>query len=933
MKFNIITILLLAVFVQSTAYAQLTVTNPDFPTANASVVVTFNTAEGNAGLDGFTGDIYAHTGVITDLSTSDSDWNYVIAEWNENTTKAKLTSIGGGLYEFTISPSIQDFYGVPDGETIEKIAFVFRNADGSKQGKTATGGDIFIDVYELGLNVDFELPATTTTLVDLNGTIDIKVNSTEADSVAIFVDNQWNTSTESDVLTTTLTAENSGKYWVKAIAYANGGADTAMDSVYYFVRPTQVVEALPSGIVDGINYIDDHTVILCLYAPFKTDAFAIGDFSDWQLNEDIYMKKTPDGLRYWVQISDLTVGQPYIYQYLIDGEDRFADIYCDQVSDPWNDKWIETETYPNLPIYPSLETSGVASVFTTGQTEYNWVVNDFQKPKIADLVIYETLVRDITDKHSFQSLIDTIGYFKNLGINAIELMPINEFEGNESWGYNPAFYFATDKYYGTKDDFKEFVDVCHQQGIAVIIDMVLNHSYGNNPMVHMYWDAANNRPAANNPWFNQVAPNTEYSWGYDFDHESADTKAFVDRVNAYWINEYKVDGFRFDFTKGFTNKTGTGWAYDASRISILKRIADEIWKQDDKAYVILEHFTDNSEEKELANYGMLVWGNMNGSFKEANMGYTDDGNSDIEWASYKKRGWNYPNLVVYMESHDEERQMVYAKTWGNNDGASYDIKTVFTSHDRMKLGLLFDFMIPGPKMLWQFEELGFDLSINYPSGTSDDRVANKPPVWYYQFYDYKKELHDFVASIAKLKTDLDAFETSDFNLDVYNAFKRVKLNTNALSLVALGNFGVVSGNMQGSFQHTGTWYEYFSGATLNVTDVNMNIYLNAGEYRLYSDSEIIEEDLNTGISSPIAASDKFQIYPNPSNNSINIVALNGEQGKEWKIYSLQGKEVLSGVFGQNQIQKNVNISNLNAGVYIFELIMQNGNYQQKLIKQ
>lgn len=932
MKFNIIGHMLLLIVMHSNLTAQILVTNPTFPTAGNAVVLTYNTAEGNGGLSGFTGDIYAHTGVITNLSTSPSDWKYVIAAWNINTAKAKLTPIGGGLYQLTISPSIREFYGVSAGETILKMAFVFRNADGSKQGKTSTGGDIFVDVYQTGLNVNFELPTTKEVLVELNDEIEVKANSLAADSLSLYVNDKYFTSTTSAALLTKITATEAGKFWVKAIAYANSGLDQEIDSFYYFVRPTQTIAALPAGIKDGINYIDANTVILCLYAPYKNDVFVVGDFSNWEVNENVFMKKTPDALRYWIQLNNLIASKPYIYQYLIDGIGKYADYYCDQVSDPWNDKYIDELTYPNLPLYPEGKTTGIASVFTTGQVDYNWQITDFQKPKITDLVIYETLIRDLTIKHSYQSLIDTLDYFKRLGINAIELMPVNEFEGNESWGYNPAFYFAPDKYYGPKDDLKAFVDACHQNGIAVIIDMVLNHSFGSNPMAQMYWDTDNNRPAANNPWFNQVSPNTSYSWGSDFNHESAYTKAFVDSVNSYWIDKYNVDGFRFDFTKGFTNTSGDGSGYDASRIAILKRMADKIWETDPEAYIILEHFAANSEEKELSNYGMMVWGNMNGSFKEAHLGYTDNGKSDISWASYQNRGWNNPNLVVYMESHDEERQMVYAKTWGNNDGAAYNIKTEATALNRMKLGFLFDFMIPGPKMIWQFEELGFDLSINYPSGTSSDRVSNKPPKWDYLYDANRKALNRFVSSIANLKKNLDVFETSNFNLDVRNALKRVKLNSAELNVVAFGNFDVFSGNISGSFQHTGTWYEYFSQTTLVVTDVNMNISLAAGEYLLYSDSEITDGNINTGIDTPTVSEKNFQLFPNPVGNNMNIIPSQDTQALEWRIFSLQGKVVLSGIWNSQQAQKSIDVTSIKSGIYICEIITSKGRFQKKLIK-
>ena len=118
----------------SIGIAQVT-TNPEFPQQNQAVKIIFDASKGNAGLEGFTGDVYAHTGVITDKSTSSSDWKYVVAAWGVNTQKAKLTSKGDNIYELEMSPDIRSFYGVPANEKIQKMAFVFRSADNSKNRK------------------------------------------------------------------------------------------------------------------------------------------------------------------------------------------------------------------------------------------------------------------------------------------------------------------------------------------------------------------------------------------------------------------------------------------------------------------------------------------------------------------------------------------------------------------------------------------------------------------------------------------------------------------------------------------------------------------------------------------------------------------------------------------------------------------------------
>merc|ERR1711974_264125 len=96
------------------------------------------------------------------------------------------------------------------------------------------------------------------------------------------------------------------------------------------------------------------------------------------------------------------------------------------------------------------------------------------------------LVRDFDANRNYQDLIDRLDYFKNLNVNAIQIMPVMEYEGNESWGYNTSFHMALDKYYATENKFKEFIDICHQNGIAVILDVALNHAFGRNPMQRMW---------------------------------------------------------------------------------------------------------------------------------------------------------------------------------------------------------------------------------------------------------------------------------------------------------------------------------------------------------------------------------------------------------------------------------------------------------------
>jgi len=914
MKTIILSLLFISLFT-SNSFSQTVTTNPSIPTANAAVTITFDAS--GTGLEAYTGDVYAHTGVTID---GVGRWQHVIESWGNNSTQPKLTRISTDLYKLEITPSINEYYSVVGGEKVTEICLVFRSSDASSQSS-----DLFIDVFEEGLAVSITSPDVQPYFVDASSSFDIQVAASEAISVAVKSDGTT-VHTETD-------SPNSFDYTVATAASgiheitveATDGSQTLIDTFVYITRSTAVVEALPANVKDGINYIDDNTVTLVLHAPYKNSVYVFGSFNDWQ---PVVMKKTLSdvddiNLRWWVTLTGLTAGKEYFFQYIVDEELKIAEPYSEKISDPWNDKYITDATYPDLIAYPDSKTEGIASVFQTVQTEYVWDITDFSPPATEDLIIYEALIRDFTANANYQTMIDTIGYFKNLGINAIELMPTNEFEGNDSWGYNPSFYFAVDKAYGTKNKFKEFIDTCHANGIAVIIDMVLNHSYGQSPLVQLYFDQSAGdygQTTAQNLWYNQTSPNTSYSWGYDFNHESEYTKAFIDSVNSYWLSEYKVDGFRFDFTKGFTNTTGDGWAYDEDRITILKRMYDKIKEVNPNAYVSFEHLADNDEETVLADYGVVLWGNMNHNYNEATMGYNT--NSDLSRGSYLYRGWAEPNLVSYMESHDEQRLMYKNLNNGNSHG-DYNIKTLKTALERVELAACFFLTIPGPKMIWQFGELGYDISID-----ENGRVGKKPILWNYFDDEDRYHLFKVYRSLIALKKEHNAFRTTDYSLNVVGELKTIHLNDAEMNVTIIGNFDVMDKRIDPSFQSTGTWYEYFSGNEITVSNVNSEIILKAGEYRIYTDKKLDNPDLNTDVEvvkSGVNQAVQVNVFPNPAKNQTSISILSDELFKQVSVnvFNISGKlvrKLYSGKLqkGQNKLiwdLKSTNGQKVPSGIY------------------
>jgi hypothetical protein len=837
-------------------FGQMITTDPAVPTQGKLIKIYYDSSKDAGDLHNFTGDLYAHTGV----TLLGIPWQKVIGTWANNSTQPKLTYLGTYRYELDITPDIKTYYSLTSSDVATKICLVIRNSAGTQQ----TRPDIFLNVFQPGLNVTFTLPLKSSFVAELYKQIPVSASATLADSLSLYINNKFiKSGTTPDLLNYTILPDQFGEFVAKVIAWKKPAF--VIDSFFYYVRKPVVTESLPAGVIDGINYNSNSSVTLVLHAPYKNYVFTTGDFTNWLAREKGYMKRTPDCERYWIQINGLTPGKEYRFQYLVDTSLYIGEPYSDKVLDPDNDQYISSSTYPHLIPYPKDTTSGIVSVLQTAQVPYSWKTTSFQAPPQSSLVIYELLVRDFTANHNYQTIIDTLNYLQNLGINAIELMPVTEFEGNSSWGYNVSFYFAPDKYYGPKNDLKALIDNCHKRGIAVILDMVLNHCFGQSPFVQLYLDHYGTDQIymkLPNPWFNAQSPNPVYKYGADFNHQSISTQQLVDRINAYWLTEYKVDGFRFDFTKGFTNTPGDGSSYDPSRIAILERMASQIWKVKSDAYVILEHFGPNNEEQELANYGMMLWGNNNYNYGEAAMGYT----SDLTSVSNLGRGWSVPNLVSYMESHDEERLMYKTITFGASQG-SYNTKDLKTALKRMELDALFFLTVPGPKMIWQFGELGYDVSID-----AGGRTSEKPLKWDYYLDPDRHRLYLIYKLLNDLRKTQPVFGTYDYSYSLSTSLKQLQLNHSTMRVNILGNFGLATSLMNPSFPQTGMWYEYFSTDSLNVVNVNDQISLKPGEYRLYTTRKLPSPKLILAVEDQtVAKSDHLvSVYPNPSSGEFTF---------------------------------------------------------------
>lgn len=604
------------------------------------------------------------------------------------------------------------------------------------------------------------------------------------------------------------------------------------DTKYKGFEAAAIVEkALPSGVQEGINIIDPSTVTFVLYDKDKNGeskdyAYILGDFNNWKLANDETSQMYRDNASgcWWITVNGLDINKEYAFQYYVGdkgGESiRIGDPYCEKILDPNNDSYIPTSTYADNKTYPEGG-KGIVSVFKTQKDTYTW--SEFKMQDADKLVIYELLLRDFTITSDIHGAMSKLSYLKEMGINAIELMPTQEFDGNDSWGYNPCYFFAMDKAYGTKKDYKDFIDACHKEGIAVILDVVYNHATGDFPHAKMYWDSSAGKTAKNNPFFNVDAPHP-YSVFHDFNHENEWVRNYVKRNLQFLLEEYNLDGFRFDLTKGFTQKSSsesTASNYDASRMAILKDYNAAIKAVKEDAFVILEHFCDNKEEKELAADGLHLWRNVNYAYCQSAMGWSEG--SDFA-AMYTET----PMWVGFMESHDEERMAYKQSQWG--DGV---LKTDLTARmKQLETNAAFTFTVPGPKMIWQFGEMGYDISIE-----ENGRTGRKPLHWEYLDNEYRKALKDTYAKLLKLRNDYPELFIGSASLtwkvgvsDWANGRSLYVKSITGKELVVLGNFTNTETTV--TFPAvSGSWTEWKSGES---QEVGANVKVPAHSFVIYT---------------------------------------------------------------------------------------------------
>ena len=930
---------LIAFFIAISAYAQTqTVTYSISPSSfneDESITITFNGSSINESTWGVTNNalyLWAWSYDSNDANSIDCPTNGTA--WASSNETNRLTyNSGTDTYTITFVP--RTFF---NRTGIGRIGFLLKTKTGNGQSQdiySEVGKFQFVNTTPKNGTVNFissgsNYPISYSTSLAANFVVKANGNQVYSANNVTSMFTPYNVTVDSQME-------------VIATSVLDGTVLTSKFSIS--PTPTVQTAAIPSYIRQGINYDpNDLTKVgLALYAPFKSYVHVIGSFNNWQVSSNYLMKRdTNNPNLYWIEITGLTPQQVYTFQYRTSDGIKVADPYSTLVLSPDDDPWISSNTYPGLPAYPAGQQYDV-SVIQTAKPAYNWTVTNFQKPAKQNLIVYEALVRDFTAEQNWQSMINKIPYIKGLNVNAIELMPVMEFDGNNSWGYNPGFHLALDKAYGTPEKFKEFIDKCHQNGIAVILDVALNHATGRSPLERL-WSTSSTGGygdvASNNPYFNQL-PKHAYNVFYDFNHSKDETRYYVNRVLEQWIKEYKIDGFRWDLTKGFTqnctasDESCTG-SYQQDRVDILKLYSDYQWSYDPTSYIIFEHLGTDAEEQQWANYrinegkGVMMWDNLTGPFGQNTMGHNS--NSNFNRIDFENHGFSDRRAVGYGESHDEERLMYKNLTYGNGS-----VKTLSTALERQKaFGAVF-FTVPGPKMIWQFGELGYDFSINRcENGTiSNDCRLSPKPVAFTLGYDTdasRKAVYDTWSKILAIRLSNQVFDTTTFTVESGNLLPRIFVWNDALpssslkNVVVVANFTTTAQTVTPNFPYAGTWYNLMDNTSMSAS-ASTTVTLQPGEFRIFGNQTALATD-ETKID---ANKTSLQITQNPATDGLLKIRYNKAKNGQINIYDLNGKLVKSFRLQSAKGDETFSLKGIGTGNYLVQLKSDEGLAVSKLI--
>lgn len=456
---------------------------------------------------------------------------------------------------------------------------------------------------------------------------------------------------------------------------ADAAPDTATDTVSPSARP-----GMGSLLYEG-------GATFRVWAPNATEVFAVGDFNDW--SETSHPLAREDGGTWSRDVDGAKAGEQYKY-LIVNGD--FRELRKDPRGRDVN------------------HSNGHTFVVDTA---FDWGSDHFQAPAWNDLVIYEMHIGTFNDQPggapgNLKKAFERLGHVRELGANAVQIMPLSEFPGAFSWGYNPADLFAVESDYGGPKSLKEFIREAHALGLAVIVDVVYNH-LGPSDLDLWQFDGWNRNGKGGIYFYNDWRSKTP--WGDTRpDYGRGEVRAFLRDNALMWLDEFRADGLRWDMTlfirtaHGNQNDTGQ-WIGDGW--GLMQWINNEINDHAPGKISIAEDLQNNSwVSKDTGGGGAGFDAQWAADFvhpvRDAII-VADDDHRNM-WAVRDALNARYNadafERVVYTESHDEVangKARVPHEIWAEHPESWFARK-------RSTLGAALMFTAPGIPMLFQGQE-------------------------------------------------------------------------------------------------------------------------------------------------------------------------------------------------------------------------------------
>ena len=526
-----------------------------------------------------------------------------------------------------------------------------------------------------------------------------------------------------------------------------------------------------TGLGPGVTDHGDGWLTFALFAPGKQSVALIGEFNNWDRLADP-LQATDAGL-WWIK-KQFEPGT-YTYQFAVDEEIVICDPYATLLAE-------------------GAEQGPPRAVVEVGREPYRWRHDTGAGLAFNDLIIYELHVGDFSPEGNFQGIINRLDYLQDLGVNTLELMPVFEFSGTEyTWGYNPAYFFAVEKSYGRPDDLRRLVDEAHGRNMAIILDLVLAHTAQRHPFnqIYRYEDS---------PWYGAGLGEVNQFGFPTFDYTKEPAQVFARDVQAYWLQEFRVDGFRYDYMNGIGYRDDQG-------IPFLVRSVREIKPS---AHLIGEFSPENPGAVAASNLSG-AWHVMasyalkallrEGEFNGVNW---DDFGGALTVLEPWQRGYQAAsNVINYLESHDEQRVMIDIQAAGiDENGARY----------KSALGASVLFTMPGQPMLYHGQEWG----------EATQRTLDPNPIdWGRLETEGGRGLFEHYCRLAHLRQEHPALRSENYSLDAMDPEQKTvvyhRWNDEGDEVVVAVNFLPIKQTLDVPFPRPGGWREVLSGSTVKVS--------------------------------------------------------------------------------------------------------------------